>query len=286
MQSRPHFAPGHITGFFSPRIHEHGEMTGSVGAGVCISQGVSTVIELLETEDITIWINGEEEDAPVSEAVAHRFLQRLEGGGAAIHHTVDIPVRAGLGVSGAAALSLSLCFSEFLPLTRYQCAAVAHEVEVEKKTGLGDVASQLRGGIEIRITEGLYGIVDNIISDELKVLSFSMGEMKTEDILRDPEKMEKIRIEGEKCLEDLLVNPSPENLIVLSKRFSERIGLHDHDVQDVIEALDEVSLSSIAMLGKSVFSFIKAEKIEKALSILESFSGKTLVSDIQKGGAW
>jgi len=245
-------------------------------------------VELLsDINTVTVYINGKKEDAPVSEEISKRFREKLKGVGVAVHHDLEIPVGAGFGASGAAALSLSLCFSEFLPLTRYQCAKIAHEVEVETKTGLGDVVSQLRGGIEIRVSEGLYGIVDNILLDKkLKVLSFSMGEIKTDNILKDDKKMEEIKKEGEKGLRGLLAQPTPENMITLSKRFSERIGIHDEDIKEVVKALDGVSLSSMVMLGKSVFSFIREDDMQEALSIIESFSGAIFISDIQEGGAW
>ena len=65
-----------------------------------------------------------------------------------VEHHVEVPLGAGFGTSGAAALSLALALNEALSLglSKIEAAQLAHVAEVECKTGLGTVIAETFGG--------------------------------------------------------------------------------------------------------------------------------------------
>ena len=71
-----------------------------------------------------------------------------------------IPVGYGLGSSSAVALSLSFALDQALgtKLDRSLIGQIAHNAEVNCKTGLGDVLASFHGGFEIRVKAGAPGI--------------------------------------------------------------------------------------------------------------------------------
>jgi len=73
-----------------------------------------------------------------------------------IKHSINVPIGAGFGTSGAAALSLALALNEVfdLGMSKIEAAQLAHIAEVECKTGLGTVAAETFGGLEIRVKPG------------------------------------------------------------------------------------------------------------------------------------
>ena len=76
------FSPGHITGFF--QICDDSESPlekGSRGAGVSVSKGVTTTVEIAPANNSTlqIIINGKDSSqVPVSKAVVEHFLEFLQ----------------------------------------------------------------------------------------------------------------------------------------------------------------------------------------------------------------
>jgi len=61
---------------------------------------------------------------------------------------------------------------------------IAHEAEVGRGTGLGDVVAQARGGVPIRLEPGAPGVgeLDGIPADA-RVEYVTFGELSTEDVL-------------------------------------------------------------------------------------------------------
>ncbi|HJT09578.1 MAG TPA: GHMP kinase, partial [Candidatus Nitrosotalea sp.] len=158
------FAPGHITGFFKAQVEpERPELKGSIGAGFCIKEGVTTKVKV--TTDRTGFkittVGYKSGDTQVSEFVAKEFLKIAKGNYfLEIEHQVGIPVGYGLGSSGAVALSLAFALNKALGtnLSRTQVGQIAHNAEIHCKTGLGTVLSSYHGGFEIRTKYGAPGI--------------------------------------------------------------------------------------------------------------------------------
>ncbi len=70
------WVPSHITGFFAAHRRDRPHLSGSVGAGLCLSLGAATTVEPApDLERTEILLNGKASDAPVSRFVADRLAR-------------------------------------------------------------------------------------------------------------------------------------------------------------------------------------------------------------------
>ena len=244
------FVPGHVTGFFCPRWREDPARTGSIGAGLTLSDGVSVRIDPAETPQIEL--NGE--------TVAMDAVERvIDGLGRSVSVTAEspLPLGTGFGVSGAMALGTALAINHRFGLARSEneLVTVAHEAEVQAGTGLGDVVAQAHGGIPIRLAPGApgHGGIDAIpTTTTLEYLTY--GELDTQSVLRgDTSALESA---GRRALSDLTERPTLPCLAEVSRRFGQATGLQTSRVTETIDDVLAVGGEAImAMLGETVVSF-------------------------------
>ena len=248
------FAPGHVTAFFSIHRTESPLSSGSRGAGLALSAGVTATVA--PTEDAErgaseSLLNG----TPVTiEAVDH-VLSEL-GVTARVRLETSLPPGGGFGVSGAAALATALAANHRFDCghTENELVGLAHVGDVTAGTGLGDVVAQARGGIPIRLEPGApgYGSLDGI-PDCRRVEFVSFGELSTPDVLSGD--TEALSAAGERALTALLGDPTVETLFAEGRRFTREIGVATPEVAEAIEAVADVGgEASMAMLGRSVFA--------------------------------
>ncbi len=240
------FVPGHITGFFSTHTHEDPLRAGSRGAGLTLADGVETSVE--PASELSVSLNGRKADVePVS-----RVLDAL-GVTARVRCETPLPVGAGFGVSGAAALGAALAANEALGLARSENELVgtAHAAEVESGTGLGDVVAQARGGVPIRLEPGApeYGTLDGVPAAG-RIEYLTLGELSTAEVLAGD--TSELSAAGERAFEELCANPTLRTLLARSRTFADEAGLLTDDLRDVLDAAD--SPASMAMLGETAFA--------------------------------
>ncbi|MHA1595441.1 MAG: pantoate kinase [Candidatus Baldrarchaeia archaeon] len=273
------FCPGHITAFFEICTEDPDPLKkGSRGAGVSISRGVVTIVELRESDRTTVnvYINGEVSDAPVSKTAALKILNLVDDKyDVRIFHELEIPVGAGFGASGAGAFSTAIAISMALnlPLTLTKIAQIAHISEIECMTGLGDVIAQFHGGVEIRTKAGAPGVgeVQKILVDpDVRVVCASSGVIETKKILADPGKRKKINMIGRSFIEQIIKTPTITRLMELGRMFSVKTGLASLKVLKILKEFENVGIggASMVMLGESIFCFAWKED---AQMIAESF---------------
>jgi pantoate kinase len=262
------FAPSHITGFFEIKKHNEAVLSGSRGAGVTLDQGVLTRVLVEEGEGkLEIVVNGQvQNNQRFISKIVRDLLERMYSPlklahfDISIDHDQNVPIGSGFGVSAACALGTSLGISSCLklPLTFNQACEVAHLAELELGSGLGDVMGEVHGGIVLRLKEGPpgRGQVDRIMGDEeLYVISRTLGEIETADIITSPQHQKSINRAGSKLLELLLKNPTPTQFMLLSRRFAEETNLMDDELKEIVEIMDEESIgASMAMLGQTAFA--------------------------------
>ncbi len=275
------FAPSHITGFFEIKKHNEAFLSGSRGAGVTLDQGVLTRVSVEEGEGkLEILVNGQFQNNQrfisqiVKDLISNKFPSlNLASLDIRMDHEHNVPIGSGFGVSAAFALgtSLGICSCLNLPMTFNQACEVAHLAELELDSGLGDVMGEAYGGIVLRLKEGPpgRGQADRIMVDrELYVITRTLGEIDTADIINSPHHQERINQAGSKLLELLLKNPTPAHFMLLSRRFAEETHLMDDELKEIVEIMDEESLgASMAMLGQTAFA-ISSEpdsSVEKVL---------------------
>jgi len=282
------FSPSHITGFF--QIFSHSDMlkAGSRGCGVVIDKGTraDVLVEEGDVNAVEVFLNGVPCRCPVSKMVADEILKLANGSfSVEVSQSVDVPLRYGFGASAAGALSTGLALNKALglELSDVQIGQIAHFCEVKNMTGLGDVVAELYGGLVVREREGAPGVghTYKIPSDGSVVVFIIGGEIETREILADDEKRERITRMGGRCLDLFLKDPTQDNFLRISKRFSEETGLLSREVKETIGRLETQGVcSSMSMLGNSVFTIT-----EDPDGVCEMLDYKYIVADIDTAGA-
>jgi pantoate kinase len=204
-----------------------------------------------------------------------------------------MPIGAGFGTSGAAALSLALALNKTfeLGMTKTEAAKIAHTAEVECKTGLGTVIAEAFGGIEVRTKPGAPGIgeVRHIPAEkDIVVVCLSFGPLSTKKFLSDWAVRKRINKFGGKLLDGLVEEPSVANFMKFSRQFAEHVGLISDKLRNILKAADEAGfVCSMPMFGESIFTVIEKDSLPELLKIFEKhgLGGKTIVSGIDFEGA-
>ncbi len=247
-----------------------------------LDQGVLTMVDVCEGNgEIITKTNGKTNDqnSPLEGSVTYKtmdllknqFSQEIEWDKIKIiiNHQINVPIESGFGASAGFALGTSIGLSKLLklPLTFNQAAAVAHNAEVDLKTGMGDVMGSVVGGFPVRIEPGApgYGKADKLLDgrerdskdaeEGLFVISKSLGTIETASVLTDPDMTRKVNSVARDMLQKLLLNPQVTNFMDLSLEFAQKTGLINPEVMEIVDVLkDETMGASMAMLGKTAFA--------------------------------
>lgn len=257
------WVPAHITGFFAAHRRDEPQLSGSIGAGLCLSSGASTTVESApDLERTEILLNGSKSEAPVSRFVAERLAGRLNGdrGPVRLKTNLEMPFGAGFGASGAGALGAAYALNSIfgLGLTSNQAAAVAHEAEVISRTGLGDVIAQNCGGLVIRLQPGAPGTgqIDRIPVSPIPISYVVHGPISTREVLSDEKVMKAVNAAGEAALKEFLRKPTFPNFMLLSRRFTLESGLASDWALQAMESVEAAGgAASMIMLGDAVFAW-------------------------------
>ena len=300
MEEATAFAPCHITGFF--QICDESEdplRVGSKGAGVSMDPGVRTTVRVRKDTkpSLRVSINDEIISSPkVSERVISAFISRLDKASCSeisVDHTIEPPIGAGFGTSGAAALSLALALNEALKLglSTVEAAQIAHVAEVECRTGLGTVLAETFGGFEARMRPGAPGIGEIMrlpVADDTLIVSHFFGPVSTREALSDPGIRASINRFGGHFVKELIDLPTVTNFMNLSRRFAEHVGMITEKVRKVLVAADKAGfVCSMPMFGESAFSVIRKSQAEPLLEVFRegSHGGLNVVGTVDREGA-
>lgn len=294
MYSSEFYVPSHITGFFVPYFSDDILKSGSTGAGVSLSKGLKTKISVKEGNgSIEVILNGiyiKNDKAPVTlnciTLIKERYGTYFKNKDIQIEHVSDVPVEAGFGASASAALGICFSIRDFISISEEECMKIAHETEVKSLSGLGDVVAEIKGGIEIRKTPGALGTIDNIpLTQNLEVMAISLGKKKTENILKDPDKLKIIEKHGTSLLDKLIKEPNVEKLMECSKEFTYKTGIMSSEVLDIIEIISETNTFNAAgiMIGEGAFTFINDNDRSKVINSLKDIKGEIIISPIAQG---
>jgi len=293
------FCPAHITGFFKAHLDGNQnilENFGSTGAGFSIKQGVTTRVKI-DTKDnqesnFRITTKGYQSDkTDVSEFVLNEFLKlgKFSNKFFDIEHEISIPVGYGLGSSGAVALSLSFALDQALDtkLDKTTIGQIAHNAEVNCKTGLGDVLASFHGGFEIRIKPGAPGIgcVEKIFTDEISVIMICFSPISTNEFIK--ERLSQINGLGGKMVNRLLESKNYEHFQDMSLEFAEFVDVITPRMQKLVDELSENNIKcGIAFFGETIFTMIPKKDENNVLEILQKYSdGIVIKSELEDNGA-
>ena len=293
------FCPAHITGFFKAYLDDSQnslENFGSTGAGFSIKQGVTTRVKV-DTKDnqesnFRITAKGYQSDkTDVSEFVLNEFLKlgKFSNKFFDIEHNISIPVGYGLGSSGAVALSLSFALDQALEtkLDKTTIGQIAHNAEVNCKTGLGDVLASFHGGFEIRVKPGAPGIgcVEKIFTNEISVIMICFSPISTNKFIK--ERLSQINGLGGKMVNRLLESKNYKHFQDMSLEFAKFVNVITPRMQKLVNELSKNNIKcGIAFFGETVFSMIPKEDEDRVLEILQKYSdGIVIKSELDNNGA-
>ena len=267
------FSPGHISGYFR-RVEGAGpEDTGSVGAGVVISEGVRSTVEPARETGVRVVRQGH---ASAGSPPVEYALDRL-GVTARVTTECRLPIGAGFGLSAAALLATLTAVNHLfdLGLSPDEVAARAHEAEVLHRTGLGDVAASMSGGVVCRKGPGIHADITRIYPEE-PFYAVSLGPLPTASVLSSPATMARIAdAYPDRCPRDLA------DFCRLSRVFAEKSGLIVPEVHRVLEACDAAGVpASMTMLGNGVFAC--GDGAEQVLSLF----GEAYTLRVARRGAY
>ena len=293
------FCPAHITGFFKAHLEGHEnnlENLGSMGAGFSINQGVTTRVKI-ETKDnqgsnFKITTHGYQSDkTDVSQYVLNEFLKLGEFSEKFfdIEHNISVPVGYGLGSSGAVALSLSFALDQALEtkLEKTMIGQIAHNAEVNCKTGLGDVLASYHGGFEIRVKPGAPGIghVEKIPTDKISIIMICFSPISTNKFIK--ERLSQINGLGGKMVNQLLESKDYDHFQDMSLEFAKYVDVMTPRMQKIVKELSENEIKcGIALFGETIFSMVPQKEESKVLEILQKYSdGIIIKSELDDNGA-
>ena len=293
------FCPAHITGFFKAHLEGHEnslENLGSMGAGFSINQGVTTRVKI-ETKDnqelnFKITTHGYQSDKTnISQYILNEFLKLGEFSGKFfdIVHDISIPVGYGLGSSSAVALSLSFALDQALEtkLEKTMIGQIAHNAEVNCKTGLGDVLASYYGGFEIRVKPGAPGIgyVEKIPTDKISIIMICFSPISTNKFIK--ERLSQINGLGGKMVNQLLKSKDYDHFQDMSLEFAKYVDVMTPRMQKIAEELSENKIKcGIALFGETIFSMVPQKEEFRVLEILQKYpDGIIIKSELDDNGA-
>jgi pantoate kinase len=299
MREAKAFCPAHVTGFFKAHLDDDQnnlENVGSMGAGFSIKQGVTTQVKIQskvnQKSHFKISTQGYQSDkTDISEYVLDEFLKLGEFSDKFfdISHEISIPVGYGLGSSSAVALSLSYALDQALEtrLDKTKIGQIAHNAEVNCKTGLGDVLASYYGGFEVRIKAGAPGIgdVEKIPTEKISILMICFSPISTNKFIK--ERLSQINGLGGKMVNKLLESKNYEHFQDMSLEFANYVDVMTPRMQKLVDEFTKNNLKcGIALFGETVFSMVTKDNEDKVLEILEKYpEGIILKSELDEVGA-
>lgn len=299
MRESKAFCPAHVTGFFKAHLEDEQnnfENLGSMGAGFSIRQGVTTQVKIKvkdnQKSNFKILTQGYQSDkTDISEYVLNEFLKLGEFSDKFfdIRHEISIPVGYGLGSSSAVALSLSYALDQALEtrLDKTKIGQIAHNAEVNCKTGLGDVLASYHGGFEIRIKAGAPGIGDvkKIPTEKISILMICFSPISTNKFIK--ERLPQINGLGGKMVNRLLESKNYEHFQEMSLEFANYVDVMTPRMQKLVDEFTKNNLKcGIALFGETVFSMVTKDDEDKVLEIFKKYpDGIIIESELDEIGA-
>ena len=287
-------SPSHITGFYHKMLDSQSLLnTGSIGAGISLSQGVTTSVKIYDSVDRSTYgisINGKlVNDAVVSKKVLDEYLKLANKSvHISVNHETHIPIGYGLGTSGAGALSLSYALNDALctELSLDQAAQIAHCSEIYCNTGLGTVISEFTGGLELRTRAGAPGVgtAEKIPVENRSVIALCVGPMYTANCLRTQNDL--LTMKALDFLKQLSISRSVDDFLRLSHKFAANMGAINAKCEALVDLLKSKGyVCSVALFGETIFTVVSDNEIDCVLQILGDQSGQCIVSNVDNLGA-
>lgn len=249
------FCPGHISGYFKRVTGRDAGTTGSVGAGLVITEGVLARVKPAERTSIRVCKrspSGALSEISRESTLLSSVLDDLSIT-ASVTTECRLPIGAGFGLSAASLLATITALNQLfnLDMNDLEIAMKAHETEIVHRTGLGDVAACRGGGFVVRNIAGIGAPVKRYFNFTEPIYAISFGPIHTPTVLRSQKQMDRISA--------AFPDAEPKNIeqfFECSRAFAVNSGLLTPQVKKVLCQCDEFGIpSSMTMLGDGVFAY-------------------------------
>jgi pantoate kinase len=252
------FAPGHITGIFSPALGAlDPRARGSVGAGLVLEAGVVAVATWRPARRSSVRILSDvAQPLPISLEVARRLVARRPGRlQVTLHH--ELPIGQGFGMSAAGALATSLSVARATGGSRQGAIEVAHLADLFGGGGLGGVSAILGGGMELRERPGIppWGRVRHFPASGTIFAVVTGTAMPSSTLLGSPRFLARVEKAAGPGLSRLQRRPTLSNFLREAERFTDGLRLGPPALLSRAHQLrsEDVRVAQ-AMFGRSLFA--------------------------------
>ncbi|OGG00570.1 hypothetical protein A2153_02410 [Candidatus Gottesmanbacteria bacterium RBG_16_38_7b] len=230
---------------------------GSTGVGCTIDKKVRVKVSTSLRKRLTF--NGKNLRIPtVWRAVCQLTKNPLE-----INISSPLPLGCGFGISGAATLATLAAVARLfkLKISRQELILIAHKAEIEEKTGLGTIATQVTGGFLVKKKPGIPPRFRRLRLTGAKIYAVRLGKMITSEVLKNKNKIKRINYYADKAMTEInsLTNPTLGKIIDISFEFWRRSKIFNSpESERLIKIIRKQNGSAtMAIIGKVVLSNIK-----------------------------
>ena len=248
------YCPGHISGYFQRITGAKHHATGSIGAGIVIDPGVRVTVSPARSTTVRILqqtVHGSNKQVADHSPPVTSVLNRL-GVDASVVTECILPIGAGFGLSAAALLATLTAADRIfeLGLSSREISHIAHETEIEYRTGLGDVSACQDGGRVLRTSPGIDGAIERFFDVEPAVHAISFGPIHTPSVIGSSEQMERVArafpVTGQRTIPGFFDS---------CREFSKKSGLETPRVRHVLNACAAENIpAGMTMLGEGIFA--------------------------------
>ncbi|MBI2617567.1 hypothetical protein HYW55_05500 [Candidatus Gottesmanbacteria bacterium] len=249
-------SPASISFIFKVCKNRQGEIVGSIGVGATIDKSVMVAVK--KSTQLSVYFNGESISFPTVETV----VQKLTKNPVEISVTSEVPLACGFGVSGASSIATAYALNALFQLGKDPdtLANIAHTAEIENRTGLGSVATQITGGFLVKRAPAIPVDAVKLPLLHTPLFALVLEKYETAKILNDQHKTSRINRAAEKALRTItsIQNLGISKILDISYEYAIESGiLENSEVQLVIEKVKrQGGHATMAMIGHTVFSTI------------------------------
>lgn len=248
------YCPAAISLLFKKCINGNIALTGSVGVGFTVNCGITATVENSDTNEI--FFNSEKINFPtVIETITKITKQKVK-----VSLTSPLPLGSGFGLSGGGSLAIAYAVNQLFNTgkTGKELALISHTAEINNRTGLGTVGTQITGGFLVKTAPGLPVESLSVGLTGQKIRAVVVGRLITPDILKNGKTVEKVNSVAGKILETVYRKPelTLNDYLDLSYDFSRQAELiRNEEVRSIIERIRKNGdHSAMAILGNVVLT--------------------------------
>jgi pantoate kinase len=252
------FAPGHVTGIFSPELGARDPRgRGSVGAGLVLEAGVLASAEWRAGPRPSLQLQSDViQPLPISEDVARRLLSHRPGQ-LRLRLRHELPIGQGFGMSAAGALATALAVASVTGASHRRAVETAHLADLYGGGGLGGVSAILAGGMEVRHRPGIppWGHVRHYPTSGTVFVVVAGLAMPSPTLLGDPRFLRRVERAASPGLARLRAHASFSSFLREAERFTDGLRLGPPQVLRRVHVLRSPDTPvAQAMFGRSLFA--------------------------------